>query len=109
MPATTRLIAAMPLTPSVSTRSTPSKVLSIASGLVTVTSSSPSCSSVMRASSASFSGSIATPSRAFSTTRNRPLVLNTACAEATGMKIASLRSMPKESPRPSSTPMTRKR
>ena len=109
MPATARLMAAMPATPRVSAPSSLSKVASIASWVITVTSCSPSWRVWMISVTWRLAGSIASRLRASTRMRNSVLVLNIACASDTGTMASSSVFMPSPLPVDASTPMTRKR
>ena len=109
MPATARLIAAMPATPRVSVRSNLSKVVKTESWVITVTSSSPRWRWRKVASVASRASGMASRLLASIRIRNSVLELNIACARATGTMTSSSVFMPRPWPTDLSTPMTRKR
>ena len=109
MPATPRLMAAMPPTASVRARRMRSKVASTASWVIAVMSRSPSWRRRMISSISALARGIC--SRLFASTkmRNSASVLNSACAEATGTTTISSVLKPSEAPCRASTPMMRKR
>ncbi|VVN20642.1 hypothetical protein PS673_04284 [Pseudomonas fluorescens] len=109
MPATSRLIAAIPATARVSTVSISSKALSRLSWLIRVMSSSPSWRSLSAASISRLLRSRKLGPRTSTNTRNNPSRLNKAWALATGMINISAKSIPRDSPRSPRMPTTRKR
>ena len=109
MPATARLIAAMPATASVSAPSRRSKVASTASCVMTVTSSSPSWRSLMISVACALADSIVSRPVASIRMRKSVLLLNIACASDTGTKTISSVFIPSPCPLEASTPTMRNR
>ena len=109
MPATARLMAAMPATARVRARRMRSNVASTASWVITVTSRSPSWRSRMISSTSSLAYRICSRLFASTSTRNSASVLNSACAAASGTMTISSVLKPSDSPCVAMMPMTRKR
>ena len=109
MPATARLMAAIPATVKVSARRMRSKVASTASWVMMVTSSSPSWRSRIVSRTRDLALARASRVRASTRTRNSDSVLNNASADATGITTTSSMSTPIDRPSEPSTPITRKR
>ncbi len=109
MPATARLIAAMPPTARVRAPSSRSKVASTASWVMTVTSSSPPWRCLRISLTCAFAAGMASRLRASTMMRNRVLELNMACASATGTMTSSSVFMPSPWPVEPRTPTMRTR
>ncbi len=109
IPATARLMAAIPATPSVSAPSSLSKVASTASWVMTVTSSSPSWRVLMMDATCALASGMASRLLAATSTRKSVLLLNMACANATGTNTSSSVFMPRPWPLAAITPTTRRR
>ncbi|MPN10167.1 hypothetical protein SDC9_157462 [bioreactor metagenome] len=109
MPATARLIAAIPATARVSAPSSLSKVARTASWVITVTSSSPRWRCLRSSSDCVRAAGMASRLLASIRMRKRVLELNIAWARETGTMTSSSVFMPSPWPSGLRTPMTRRR
>ncbi|MNQ35183.1 hypothetical protein D3C85_486580 [compost metagenome] len=109
MPATSRLIAAIPANARLRTSRMPSNAASIESWLIRVTSSLPSWRALMVSRICRLPLARKCGPRSSANTRNSPSRLNSTWALATGMISISPKSMPSDSPRSPRIPTTRKR